>query len=444
MSALIMTGQLLLALAILVGLHEFGHMITAKFFGMRVERFSIGFPPKVFGRKWGDTEYMIGAIPLGGFVKISGMMDESMDKEQMQKPPEPYEFRSKPAWQRLIVMLGGIIMNVITGIIIFAGMLWFIGETFIPASEIKEHGIVAHELAKDLGLQTGDKIVRVNGQDYDKFMDLTSPDVLLGSATTYTVKRGDSTFTVTMPADLVEKVGTARKAGQGFISPAFPYAVQRVQRGKPADKIGLDKGDVILSVNGKETRYFHQLREQLQANKGEEVKLKIKKADGEVVAKTSAVSDKGMLGFRPEMLLETGKKTYNPALAFWKGAGKAFSVVFVQIRAFGKMFRGEINAANSLSGPIGIAQQFGSTWDWGRFWAMTGLLSMVLAFMNLLPIPALDGGHVMFLIYEMVSGRKPGEKFMENAQKIGMAFLLLLMVFIIGKEAFEEIVKMIG
>ena len=217
-----MIGQLILGLSILVGLHEMGHLLAAKAFGMRVEQFSIGFPPKIFGRKFGETEYTLGAIPLGGFVKISGMVDESLDKNQLAGPPQPWEFRSKPAWQRLIVMMGGIIVNVITGIIIYSAIVFTYGETYLPAREAR-YGIVAHDLAQQIGLQTGDKILEVNGKSLDKFSDITSPELLLGSNSQYTVERNGDILNIPVPNNLVDVLSSGKD--KLFVSPIAPFSV---------------------------------------------------------------------------------------------------------------------------------------------------------------------------------------------------------------------------
>ena len=205
MEGLVMTAQIILSLSILVGLHEMGHLLAAKAFGMRVEQFSIGFPPKIFSFKYGETEYALSAIPLGGFVKISGMIDESMDVEAMKEPPKPYEFRSKPAWQRLIVMLGGIIVNVITGIVIFISLTYIYGDTFISNEAVNEHGgIVAYELGQELGLQTGDKIVKVNGKEVEDFSEILDPHVFMGDGAYYTVERNGKMVNIPIPGNFIE------------------------------------------------------------------------------------------------------------------------------------------------------------------------------------------------------------------------------------------------
>jgi len=443
MEGLVMAAQIILSLSILVGIHEFGHMITAKWFGMRVEQFSIGFPPKIFGIKKGETEYSIGSIPLGGFVKISGMVDESLDTEKLGEEPQPWEFRSKPAWQRLIVMLGGVTMNVIIGIIIFVIITFIYGDPYIPKEEVNKHGIVAHELAEKIGLQTGDRVLEVNGNDYERFSDLTGTNVLLESNSFYVVQRQGESVRIDIPNNFIEELSDANAAQ--FMEPRAFSEVTNILKDGNAVKSGLEENDVITMVNG-DTTYSYELNEKIKKNAGNTISFTVNRPTGngeelnnfvqEIVQ--VAVGTDSLVGiqFRPDLDLNYTQYTFGESIG--EGAARAFEAVWVNIKAFGKIIRGEISATKSLSGPIGIAQVFGGDWDWQRFWSLTGLLSMVLAFMNLLPIPALDGGHVMFLLYEIISGRKPSDKFMEIAQKIGMAILLALMVFVI----FNDILKL--
>ena len=431
-----MIAQIILSLSILVGLHELGHLIAAKYFGMRVEQYSIGFPPKVFGVKWKDTVYSLGAIPLGGFVKISGMIDESLDTEKMKEEPKPWEFRAKPAWQRLIVMMGGIIINVILGIIIFIFLNYHYGETYVTKDEFNKHGIYAFELGQELGLETGDKILKVNGQDYQRFQDVISPDVMLGSESYYTVERDGEILDIAIPADFIETYSEEGKE-KGFIQMLEPYEVGKVSRGSAAAKAGLEDGDKILEVNGENVVYFQYLRDILMQNKGEQVSLLVDR-NGVSKTLTAQVGEDGILGFRPKLLMERHQVQYSLMQAVNTGIKEAFQVTILNIRGLGKIIRGEVGR-KSVKSVIGIAEYFGGTWDWRNFWFLTGMLSMWLAFLNFLPIPALDGGHVMFLSYEIISGRKPSDKFLEGAQKFGMAFLLVLMVFLIGNDIVNAI-----
>ncbi len=431
MDTLIMVAQLLLGLSILVGLHELGHLLTAKMFGMRVEKFSIGFPPKIIGFQWGETEYSIGAIPLGGFVKISGMVDESMDTEQMSAEPQPWEFRSKPAWQRLIVMLGGIIVNVVTGVLIFVLLVHQRGETYFSRDQVIEHGIVAYDIGEQIGFQDGDKVLDINGQPYESITELSSGDALLSSNGYYTVDRNGESVKISIPRGFINSFSNEESLGN-FINIRYPFEIFNVAKGGAAEGIGLERGDKIIAVNQTSVNYFNELQETLAEAKGEEASLIVQR-NGEEIEKTVKVSQEGTIGIEVTPLIEPVVKKYGLVQSISKGTERAFGVVIVNARALGKMFTGEVSAKN-VSGPIGMAQIYGNQWDWVKFWTITGLISMILAFMNLLPIPALDGGHVMFLLYEMISGRSPSDKFLENSQKVGMVLLLALMVFAIGND----------
>lgn len=423
-----MTAQLLLGLSILVGVHEFGHLIAAKAFGMRVEKYSIGFPPKIWGFQYGETEYSFGAIPLGGFVKISGMMDESLDTESLSQEPEEWEFRAKPAWQRLIVMMGGIIVNVVTGIVIFVSLAYSNGNSYIPKQELDKYGIVVFELGQEIGLKSGDIILKVNGKDYDRFSELRSMDLLFSDRPTYRVQRDDSVFDLQFPKGFLNKL-TDKKYKDRFIDFRYPYEVREAIAGGEAAKGGLLAGDQILTINNEPTTYFDQLKKILAANKDKDVVAMVKRTDGSTETLYFHVTPDGTLGFYQNLLINFMHDEYSFGQAIPIGTAQAFNVVWANIKGLGKIFSGDVAVSKSLSGPIRIAQMFGGKWDWNKFWNMTGLLSMVLAFMNFLPIPALDGGHVVFLTYEIISGQKPSDKFLENAQKVGMVILLSLMAF---------------
>ncbi|WP_339815818.1 RIP metalloprotease RseP [uncultured Imperialibacter sp.] len=446
MEALIMTAQLLLGLSILVGLHEFGHLLTAKFFGMRVEKYSIGFPPKIFGFDYRGTEYSIGAIPLGGFVKISGMIDESMDTEHLNKEPEPYEFRAKPAWQRLIVMMGGIIVNVITGIVIFVLLTFFNGDTYISRDEANKYGIVAYELGQEIGFKTGDKILKINGKDFEDFNEVMNPDVIMEAGSTYTVDRDGQIVTVKIPTGFLDKLSD-KDAVSRFIDYRLPFAVGEVASGSGGDVAGLKEGDRFVTINGRPARYFADFKEIATENAGDTVLAVVERPIGEAPVEKEGmftttelhipIDTDGTVGFVRTLLVDVAHRDFTFGQSLVAGTNEAFGWVWLNIRGFGKIFSGEVSASKAVSGPIGIAKIFGGTWNWTNFWQKLGFLSMVLAFMNFLPIPALDGGHVMFLTYEIVSGRKPSDKFLENAQKVGMVLLLSIMVFAI----FNDILK---
>ncbi|SOD88203.1 RIP metalloprotease RseP [Spirosoma fluviale] len=437
MEILVMAGQLILGLSILVGLHELGHLLAAKAFGMRVEQYFIGFPPKVWSIKRGETEYGVGAIPLGGFVKITGMIDESLDTTHLNAEPQPYEFRAKPAWQRLIVMLGGIIVNVIVGILIFVILAYKNGNTYLAAKDAK-YGIVAYDLAKGIGLQTGDKIIKVNGKPITDFNEIRGSDVFLGDNSSYTIDRNGKIEDIFIPNDFVDKLADKKAAGQ-FIEPIEPFKVGELVPGQPAGKAGLKAGDVITSINGKPIQFYHEFTEAVKPLKNKALTLGINR-NGQATTLTMITTPEGTIGFYPEFLLPLTKQDYTFGEALSVGTSKAFQVVYDNIKGFGKIFRGEVSASKALSGPIGIAQNlFGGIWVWDRFWTVTGLLSMALAFFNILPIPALDGGHATILGYEIISGRKPSDRFLEGAQKVGMVILLGLMAFAIFNDVLKAV-----
>jgi len=436
MEGLIMAAQILLSLSILVGLHEMGHLLAAKFFDMRVEQFSIGFPPKVFSFKYGETEYAFSAIPLGGFVKISGMIDESLDTEKMKEPPKPYEFRSKPAWQRLIVMLGGIIVNVITGVIIFIFLTFIYGETYISKDWVNENGgIMAYDIAQELGLETGDRIIRINGEEFRDFQDVYKSEVFLADDAYYTVLRNGNEVNIPIPDDFIERMNSA-SAASNFLFPRIRTIVGQVSPGSIAEDNGMQPGDEIKSIDGIPVEYHDQVSSLVKNFDKDTISVTYER-EGELYSFKANFRNDTIIGYSPVDNIQRDRVDFTFAESIPYGTKKAFNIVFLQVRAFGKMLSGAINPAKSLAGPFRIAQAYGGEWIWERFWFMTGLLSMVLAFMNLLPIPALDGGHVMFLTYEMVSGHKPSDKFLENAQKVGMILLLALMVFVIFNDIFS-------
>ena len=437
---MIMLAQLLLSLSFLVAVHEFGHLIAAKYFGMRVEQFSIGFPPKLFSFKKGETEYALSLIPLGGYVKISGMIDESLDTETMKLPPQPWEFRAKPAWQRLIVMLGGIFVNVVIGVMIFIGITYVYGDSYLLNAEInKNGGYMTGPIGESVGFKTGDKIIKINGQEFEYFQDIIKPATLLSTDGKYTVERNGQIIDIPIPPDLIQKFNK-RTGLDAFLFPRFPSVVKSLEKeGFVANKI-LKPGDKIIEVNGQPIAFhdeFMAIMAEIKADsvapKSDSIKLKVERA-GEILTFTEYFKGQKSVGFYPDAQghLKSMEKniTYGFGESIPRGTERAFSTLGSQVKALGKVVTGSLSPQESLSGPIGIMQAFGTEWDWSRFWSLTGVLSLVLAFMNLLPIPALDGGHVMFLSYEIISRRKPSDKFLENAQKVGMVFLLALMVFI--------------
>lgn len=436
MDWMVSLAQLLLSISILVAVHEMGHLLAAKYFGMRVEQFSIGFPPKLISFKKGETEYAISAIPLGGYVKISGMIDESLDTETMNKEPQPWEFRSKPAWQRLIVMLGGIFVNVVVGILIFIGVTYTFGETYFLKDVINENGgFQVGPVGESIGLKTGDKIVKINGQDFEYLQDIIKPETLLADNAYYTIEREGKLIDINIPPDFIQKFNKREGVGT-FVSFRVAPVIAEVSKETLADRMGLQAGDKIVEVNGQPVSYIDEVNAAVKAT-GDSIQLGVLRA-GRTITFKESFKDQKAIGFRPdfEKLENTMQRqmSYGLLESIPLGTERAFTTLVVQVKAFGKVISGVLSPRESLSGPIGIMQAYGTVWDWERFWSLTGVLSLVLAFMNLLPIPALDGGHVMFLSYEMIARRKPSDKFLETAQKIGMVFLLLLMVLIFAND----------
>jgi len=436
MDWMVSLAQLLLSISILVAVHEMGHLLAAKYFGMRVEQFSIGFPPKLISFKKGETEYALSAIPLGGYVKISGMIDESLDTDTMKQEPQPWEFRSKPAWQRLIVMLGGIFVNVVVGIIIFIGVTYTFGETYFLKDFINENGgFQVGPVGESIGLKTGDKIVKINGQDFEYLQDIIKPETLLADNAYYTIERDGKLIDINIPPDFIQKFNKREGVGT-FVSFRVAPVIAEVSKETLADRMGLQAGDKIVEVNGQPVAYIDEVNAAVKTT-GDSIQLGVLRA-GQVITFKESFKDQKSIGFRADTKMLEEKLEKQMSYGFFEsiplGTERAFTTLVVQVKAFGKVISGVLSPRESLSGPIGIMQAYGTVWDWERFWSLTGVLSLVLAFMNLLPIPALDGGHVMFLSYEMIARRKPSDKFLETAQKIGMVFLLTLMVLIFAND----------
>ncbi|MFC5283960.1 RIP metalloprotease RseP [Pedobacter alpinus] len=441
MDVVVMIAQLILGLSILIVLHELGHFLTARYFGIKVEKFYLFFDAwgfKLFSIKYKDCEYGIGWLPLGGYVKIAGMIDESMDTEAMEAPMQPWEFRSKPAWQRLIVMLGGVTVNVILGIFIFWMLTFKYGETFIPNNQL-QHGISPGIVGKEIGLQPGDKVKEINGKELVRFDDLRSSDVLLGNSS-LTILRDGQEKQIQVPADILNVVSDY--GIDEFVSPRIISKVGEVTPNGIAEKAGIKANDQILEVNGKEAVYSDQLRTILADNKNKQVEICVLRATEKVILPLK-VSNEGTIGFAfnlDDIKTETQNFTFIEALP--AGASKAWGSLVDNAKGLGKVVKGEVKANKAFSGPVEIARKlYGGTWDWVKFWSITGLLSMALALMNLLPIPALDGGHAVFLLIEMIKGKPLSDKFMEKAQIVGFVLLATLMVFVLGNDIFKAFTK---
>ena len=440
-----MAAQLILGLSILVTLHELGHFLAARAFGIKVEKFYLFFDAwgfKFFSFTKGDTEYGIGWLPFGGYVKIAGMIDESLDREAMAQPPQPWEFRSKPAWQRLIVMIAGVTMNVILGIAIYSFSLLQYKQSYLPNSEVKS-GIVAYKLGKELGLQNGDKIIEINGKSFERFEDLISSRVMFGSR--LTVIRNGQTLEINVPDNFYRKYYDSR--GPNFIgTDAMVFSIGTVVPGEKAAKAGLKQGDTLVSVNGEKIPGddFNFIKEKITQSKNKAVLFGLKRGNN-LLDISVPVSEKGTIGISygssPIVTAKYKMQDYTLATALKFGTGDAFESLVSNAKGLRKIFTGEEKATESIQGPIGIATIYGAVWEWPKFWFITGLLSMVLAFMNILPIPALDGGHVIFLLIEAVTRKKFSDKFMERSQIVGMVLLLSLMVFAVGNDIWKHILN---
>jgi regulator of sigma E protease len=449
MSIVIMVGQLILGLSILVILHELGHFLAARAFGIKVEKFYLFFDAwnfSLFKFNYKGVEYGIGWLPLGGYVKIAGMIDESMDTEQLAGPPQPWEFRSKPAWQRLIVMLAGVTVNIILGIIIFWVLTIKYGESYMPNAQLK-YGIVPGKIGMRIGLQPGDKITAVNGRTVVRFEELTSTEVILGN-TDLTVQRGSQTLHVKVPGNIINDLSDM--GIEQFISrvPRSTFAIDTVVPKSYAATAGLLKGDSITAVNGVHVQFFDQLQFELKKYAGKQATLDIKR-NNVITQHTTYVNKDGALGFNDGRtgigakfdLPKDKKLTFGFFGSLPVGASKAWGTFTDDAKGIGKIFKGEVKFSKAVSGPVAIATMFGSHIDWIRFWSLVGFLSMVLAFTNLLPIPALDGGHALFLIIEMIKGKPLSDKFLERAQIVGFVILVTLMVFVFGNDIVKQVVK---
>jgi regulator of sigma E protease len=442
MDGLVMTGQLLLGLSILIILHEAGHFLAARAFGIRVEKFYLFFDAwgfKLVSFNYKGCEYGIGWLPLGGYVKISGMIDESMDTEQLAGPAQPYEFRSKPAWQRLIVMLGGVTVNIVLGIFIFWMLTLSNGETFVPNDKIP-HGIAPGIIGKEIGLQNGDRITAVNGKPVERFEELTSSKVLLGN-TELTVQRNGETKNIHVPGDVLERVSDLG-IGQFVEARVRMSGVSVMEPGGNAEKAGIKTGDSIIAVNNRPITFYDEFRQQVVPNKNKTLKLTVVR-NNQTLNIPVKVSAEGTLGVGIPPFFEIPLETIN--YGFFEslpvGASRAWGSFMDNAKGLGKVASGQVKANKAFTGPIGIATMFGSTVNWIKFWSLVGLLSMALALMNLLPIPALDGGHAIFLLIEMVKGKPLGDKFMERAQMVGFVILITLMVFVFGNDIIKHVIN---
>lgn len=445
MDTLITITQFLLSLSLLIILHEMGHFFPARWFKTRVEKFYLFFDAAPFNSLWkvkrGETEYGIGWLPLGGYVKISGMVDESMDTEQLKQPAQPWEFRSKPAWQRLIIMIGGVTVNFLLGFFIFAMMLWGYGKAYVPTSELK-YGLAMDSLLLRQGFRQGDMILKIGDKPFDRVEPAELIEaVVLNDVHNITIRRDGQEQMLQLPADIAEQL-TSQKVPKGMLmAPRVPFYIESTPAGKPAAEAGLKKGDRIIALDGRPTQFYDEFAPLAQEFMGKPTTVTVLRNEKDTLDFAITLTEDGKIGAFPQSagtFYKIEREKYSFLEAFPAGVEMGLGFLDNQMKAFGQMFKGKIAVKDNLGSLISIGKMFGTEWDWERFWAMTAQLSLILAFMNLLPIPALDGGYVMFLLWEVVTRRKVSDKFMERAVTVGFFLLLGLMVFALGNDIWRH------
>jgi regulator of sigma E protease len=443
MTILIKILQFILSLSIIVIIHEFGHFTFAKIFKARVEKFYLFFDPwfAIFKRKKGETEYGLGWLPLGGYVKISGMIDESFDKEQMKQPPQPWEFRSKSSGQRLLIMTGGVMFNFISALLIYVCVLYAWGETYLPTANVK-YGIVTDSVGYSIGLRNGDKILSVDNQKIENFSQITS-EIVLNDRKTIQVDRNGAIINIEIPSEYVAKM----LKGNGRIdarTPFNPYIISGFGKESPGKTAGLQVSDELIGLDGLKFTWYDEFQKYLADNRSKAIIVNLLRKGEEVdipVVPTAA----GFLGILSSRSYDTMFDLKTVRYGFFEsipaGIAKGFKTIGDYLKQFKLIFSRHTKAYESLGGFITIGSIFPGEWDWQAFWNLTALLSIILAVMNILPIPALDGGHVMFLLYEVITGRKPSDKFLEYAQITGMIILFALLIFANGNDILRLIRK---
>jgi len=478
-SILTSTLWVLLAITVLVFVHELGHFLTAKYFGMRVERFSVGFPPTIFGRHYGDTEYAIGATPLGGYVKISGMIDESLDTDHVESEPEPWEFRAKPVWQRIVVISAGVVFNVILAVFIFAGIQWSEGDTYIPAENIGAVYVQDSSVAHDIGLRTGDRILEINGRDFTRFDQVGPSSLVAADSLTITVAREGQTKQLLGPPDIITRLSKAQnnQRSVGLIGISYlPPLIGGVVKDSPADSIGLRTGDRILAINGDSIRFWQEMTAHIQEKEGGSVAFRWQRLDSLATDTTATGAstlvrrtqnariyeataapmydeqrDRYLLGVQDprggpvtqRMLFDEfgiQRVNYSVGEAFVGGLNLVWENTRNIVITLQRVITGRDDLRQSLGGPVMIAKVTSQAAAAGPavFWRIVAILSVTLAIMNILPIPALDGGQLLFLLYEAVTRRKPSVRVRLVAQQVGMILLLGFMAFLI----FNDILRL--
>ena len=435
---LIKAAQFFMSLSLLIILHELGHFIPAKLFKTKVEKFYLFFDPwfSLAKKKIGETVYGIGWLPLGGYVKIAGMVDESMDKEQLESEPQPWEFRSKPAWQRLIILIGGVTVNVLVAFFIYVGTLSYYGETYLPNNSLT-HGVQVDSLAKTLGFQNGDHIVAVNGHPIESFSGIGKEITLQGGGKISIIRNGVPAE-VFIPENKIEAI----ISNPFMFFPRTEYLVGAFTENSAGQAAGMQVGDKLVGINDSSLSFFDQFQAFVPSLAGDSIQIHLIRKN-QLLSIDVQVPEDGKLGVYRESDLskffELDERKYSIVEAIPAGMQKAGDKLADYLRQFKLIFNPETGAYKSVGGFLTIGSQFPGTWDWEFFWNFTAFLSIMLAFLNILPIPALDGGHVMFVLYEMISGRKPHQKFLEYAQMVGFFLLLALILLVNGKDIIERI-----
>lgn len=437
-SVAVKAGQFILSFSILVILHELGHFIPARLFKCRVEKFYLFFNPwfSLWKTKKGETEYGIGWVPFGGFVKIAGMIDESMDKEQMKQPPQPWELRSKPAWQRLIIMTGGVIVNILLAIVIFIGITWKWGEENLPVKNLK-YGVYTDSLARSIGIHDGDNIIAIDGKPLENFGTLEA-EMILKEARHLQVIRDGQQVDIPVPDGFIKKLMHDKKMG-AMVFPRYPAIIDSVTKAARFTEGRLQKGDELIGINGRPFRFTDEFARLKKPFMDSTVRLTVLRGNdtlqvGFFINSKAALNAKDVSVYfkTPGELLGTVVHEYSLTESIPIGFHRCWETLNRYITGLKQLFTGKVAASDSLGSVISIGNTFPGVWDWEKFWTLTGIFSIILAFMNILPIPALDGGHALFNLFEMITGRKPSDKFMEYAQMAGMILLLGLMAYALG------------
>lgn len=430
------------AIFILVTIHELGHFLAAKYFKMRVDKFSIGFPPKILGFRKGETEYVLGATPLGGYVSIAGMIDESMDNEFLKKEPKEDEFRSKPVWQRMIVITAGVIFNAILAVFIYAGIAFSYGEDVIPIEAVGGIYVAEESVAHEVGFRTGDQIIGINGERVVYFNEIFNPASITGRDLSFMIVRNGEIQDIYTPPNFLDRIGQ-----EGFLSQsnALPSHISMVLEDSPADRAGLMEGDEIVAVNGDEIGYWVQLVERIQRAE-EPLELTVLRNGESLTLSVAPDPETNMIGIappNPREVFDVQTLNYNLVQSVGQGLKKSEDTFFGIIQGIGMMFSGDISVRQNLGGPVAIAnvtKQATDSRGMLGFWEITAFLSITLAIMNMLPIPALDGGHFMFLLYEGITRREPSQKVRMGLQQIGFLFLIGLIILV----TFNDILRTFG